>query len=331
MSSHSPTHSAAVRFSSFKFDQTFIDEHIDTIEAHIVHEKDLEATDLEWLRGPDVNSPRSVGLSPAYSQSGSLLALACALGTRVLVINFHSSEAYCDSSPSGTRQRNIERRNTLKEELLCHPYYTHYAFDLAQLALLLHLHVHIHLANAIDIQSALAVLSRDVIDSVKVVIDDVSLIWEENITNAFESPLYESNKELQKDLAPLVQRAWLCNYLGQYDLGNIKDMFYAAPKVDMRKFSREVSHLFRFIMYWFSPPFPKELNVLQKLAYDMLRLNNLKPQSMAHETTTTYWNPKTEKIVAHSPHYANRITANSPVILLITYSMDFVLTFFFLI
>ncbi|KAI0250236.1 P-loop containing nucleoside triphosphate hydrolase protein [Lactifluus subvellereus] len=298
MPSHSPTRSAAARSSSFRVDQTFIDEPIDPIDARIVHEKDLEATDLEWFLGPDVNSPRSVGISPAYSQSGGLPALACALGTRVLIINFHSSKVYRDGNPSGTRQRNIERRNRLEEELLCHPYYTLYAFDLAQVALSLRLHLRIHLANAIDIQSALPVPSRDVIDAVKIIVDDASPIWEDNIISTFESTLYESNKE--KDLTSLVQRAWLCGYLGQYDIGNIKDMFYKAPKVDMRKFSEE------------------ELDVLQKMAYDMLRLDNMKPQSVTHEITTR-WDPKSQRMVAQSQRYANRLTANSSVKVTLAY------------
>ena len=263
MPSHSPTRAAAARSSSFRVDQTFIDEPIDSIEARVVHEKDLEATDLEWLLGPDVNSPRSVGISPAYSQSGGLPALACALGTRVLIINFHSSKAYRETNPSGTQKRNIERRNRLEEELLCHPSYTHYAFDLAQVALSLRLHLHIHLANAIDLQSALPVASRDVIDSVKSIIDDASPIWEDNIASVFESTLYESNKE--KDLTSLVQRAWLCGYLGGYDLSNVQAMFYAAPKVDMRKFSEEVSCLVKFIMRWSSLcPFPRNLTFYRR-------------------------------------------------------------------
>ncbi|SRR6266702_748755 len=227
------------------FDQTFIDEPIESIEARVVHEKELEITDLQWLFGSASNSPRSVGISPAYSKSGSLPALACALGSRVLIINFHSSKPYDDSSTSGPRPRNIERRNRLEQELLCHPDCTFYAFDLAPLALSLRLHLHLHLSNAIDIQSALPVPTRSPVDSVQVIVSDASTIFEDNITSAFETTLYVSSKH--KDLTELVQRAWLCGYIGQYDLGNTKDLFYAAPKVDMRKFSADVSLTFNQI------------------------------------------------------------------------------------
>lgn len=272
---------------TLSFDQTFIDEPIETIEARVVHEKELETADLQWLFGSAANSPRSVGISPAYSKSGSLPALACALGNRILIINFHSSKPYDDGSTSGPRPRNVERRNWLEQELLCHPDCTLYAFDLAPLALSLRLHLHLHLSNAIDIQSALPVPTRSPVDSVQVIVSDASPIFSENITSAFETTLFVSNKH--KDLTALVQRAWLCGYLGQYDLGNTKDLFYAAPKIDMKKFSAE------------------ELNVLQKMSYDMQRLDNMKPISVTHEIQTGF-NRKTQQMVAKSQRYSNRLT-----------------------
>ncbi|KAH9037839.1 P-loop containing nucleoside triphosphate hydrolase protein [Lactarius pseudohatsudake] len=271
------------------FDQTFIDEPIDSIQARVVHEKELEITDFQWLFGSAANSPRSVGISPAYSKSGSLPALACALGNRVLIINFHSSKPH-DDGTSGPRPRNIDRRNQLEQELLSHPDNTFYAFDLAPLALSLRLHLHLHLSNAIDIQSALPVPTRSPVDSVQVIVSDASPIFADNITSAFETTLYVSSKH--KDLTELVQRAWLCGYLGQYDLGNTQDLFYAAPKVDMRKFSAEA------------------LNVLQKMSYDMQRLDIMKPTSVTHEIKTGF-NHKTQQMVAKSQRYSNRLTPNT--------------------
>jgi hypothetical protein len=224
---------------TYSVDQTFIDEPIESLEARIVRERELELTDLEWLFGSAANSPRSVGISPAYSKSGSLPALACALGNRVLVLNFLSPKPYEDSSMGGYRPRNTERRNQLEQELLCHPDCTLYAFDLAPLALSLRLHLHLHLSDAIDIQSALPVPTRSPVDSVRVVVSDASPIFADNITSAFETTLYVSNKH--KDITALVQRAWLCGYIGQYDLGTAQDLFYKAPRVDMKKFSADVS------------------------------------------------------------------------------------------
>ncbi|KAH9058403.1 P-loop containing nucleoside triphosphate hydrolase protein [Lactarius vividus] len=271
------------------FDQTFIDEPIESIQARVVHEKELEITDFQWLFGSAANSPRSVGISPAYSKSGSLPALACALGNRVLIINFHSSKPY-DDGTSGPRPRNVTRRNQLEQELLCHPDCTFYAFDLAPLALSLRLHLHLHISNAIDIQSALPVPTRSPVDSVQVIVSDASPIFADNITNAFEMTLYVSSKH--KDLTELVQRAWLCGYLGQYDLGNTQDLFYAAPKVDMRKFTADA------------------LNVLQKMSYDMQRLEIMKPTSVTHEIQTGF-NHKTQQMVAKSQRYSNRLTPNA--------------------
>ena len=219
--------------------QNFIDEYIENIETRVVHEKNLDPTDLEWLLGPDGNSPRSVGISPAYSQSGGLPALACALDTRVLVINFHKSIPYSDGTTgSGTVPRNVERRGLLEYELLCHPLCTLYAFDLANIALSLHLHLHLHLTDAIDIQSALGTPDRNVVFSVQTVIADACKVWSENIDRAFENMTYRSSKH--KDLTDLIHRAWLCSYIGRYDSESIRDMFYKTPKVDTEKFSQDV-------------------------------------------------------------------------------------------
>jgi len=228
--------------------QKLIDEDIESIQARVVHEKELEIDHYQWLLGPDgVNSPRSVGISPAYSQSGGLPALACANDTRVLIITFHSTKAYRDGTTggSGTRPRNMERRALLEDQLLCNPLHTLYAFDLGPLALSLHLHLHLHLTDAIDIQSATKAPDRSVVAAVQVVIADASPIFSDNITSTFDRMLYESSKH--KDLTDLVQRAWLCGYLGQYDFGTIKDMFANAPKVDTKKFTVDVRYLLHLI------------------------------------------------------------------------------------
>jgi hypothetical protein len=224
---------------SSSFHQTLIDLEgpIVTIKARLVREKELKMDDIRWLMGPgNENSPRSVGLSPAYSKSGGLRALACAHDTRILIIRFLGS-TICDD----TQQWKVICRNLLEEELLCNPLHTLYAFDLAPLALLLH-HLRIHVTNAIDIQSALGVPSRSIVDAVQVVIGDPSLISVDGIRSSFKRMLYQAKKD--KDLVDLVQRAWLCDFIGQYDFGVIKDMFSKAPKVDMKKFSDDVRPLF---------------------------------------------------------------------------------------
>ena len=304
MSRRSSNRPAASQHSSYN--QTFIDEPIDSVlETRIVHEKKLESTDLEWLFGSLTNSPRSVGISPAYSKSGSLPALACALGNRVLVINFYSSKARDDGRrTSGPRPRDIiERRNRLEQELFCHPDCTLYSFDLATFALSLHLHFNIHLANAIDIQSALPVRSRSPVDSVQAIVGDQ--IFADRITSSFETIFYGYDERENVDL--LVQMAWLCGYLGQYDLGSTRDLFLAAPKVDTRKFSADVSRksdlLWRFSQYRFY----KELRVLQKMSYDAQRLASQKPTSVIHEVQASY-NPGAQQLLAQSQNYQTRVT-----------------------
>jgi hypothetical protein len=48
------------------------------------------------------------------------------------------------------------------------------------------------------------------------------------------------------------------------------------------------------------------------MAYDTLRKDNMKPQSVTHEIKTR-WDPKKQTMVAVSQRYANRVTQNSTV------------------
>jgi hypothetical protein len=48
------------------------------------------------------------------------------------------------------------------------------------------------------------------------------------------------------------------------------------------------------------------------MAYDMLRQDNMKPQSVTHEIKSR-WDSKQDKMVAESQRYANRITPNAAV------------------
>jgi hypothetical protein len=230
------------------FDQNLIDEYTENIEARVVHEKDLKLIHLEWILGPDGNSTRSVGISPAYSQSDGLPALACALDTRVLVIEFHKPMSSGDGATGGsTVPPNIKRRGLLEYELLCHPLCTLYAFDLANIAGSLYRHHRHHLTDAIDIQSALRIPDRTVVLSVQTVIADACKIFSENIVRAFENMIYHFSKP--KDLIDLVQRAWLCSYIGRYNSEAIRGMFYKAPKVDTEKLSQDVSRFLHQIDY----------------------------------------------------------------------------------
>lgn len=221
------------------FIQRLVDEPIDSIEGRFVHEKDLQPDLLQWL-GLD-GSPRSVGISPAYSKSGGLSALACVVDTRVIIIEFYSTKPNLGGGPtgSGTQIRNAECRNLLKEQLLCHPLCTLYAFNLAPLALSLY-QFHLHLTDAIDIQSAVRIPDRSVMDSVQKVIGDASQIYSKNITRAFENMLYPTQPCKDMDLADLVQRAWLCWYIGQSNSKANRDMFDKAFKVDTATFSEDV-------------------------------------------------------------------------------------------
>jgi hypothetical protein len=245
MPPRSPNHSKATRpflVSPVLIEET-IDEIIGDIEGRFVNEKDLKTDHVQWLLGHDGDSesPCPVGISPAYSQSDNLRALACAHDTRVLIVNFNSTRPYPDGGAAGSGAQVLEK------ELLCHPHCTLYAFDLATLALSLHLHFHLRVNNAVDIQSALRITDRSVIDSLQAVIDDPSRVNSERVARAFENMRYQSSE--QKDLKDIVQRSWICGYIGRYDAEAIREAFDKAPKVDMMELSRDVRRLLHRIDY----------------------------------------------------------------------------------
>lgn len=51
---------------------------------------------------------------------------------------------------------------------------------------------------------------------------------------------------------------------------------------------------------------------MQKISYDILRLDNMKPMSVTHEIQTGF-NSKTQQMVANSQRYSNRLTASKSV------------------
>ena len=76
----------------------------------------------------------------------------------------------------------------------------------------------------------------------------------------------------------------------------------------MTKFCEDVRNLFfiGLVPQCLTTFLDQELDILQKMAYDMLRQDNMKPGSVTHETKTR-WEPKKQRMVASSQRYANRI------------------------
>ena len=89
-------------------------------------------------------------------------------------------------------------------------------------------------------------------------------------------------------------------------------MFDEAHKVDTTKFSQDVRRLLHQLDYTLLCRFDKELNVLQKLEHNMLRKDNLKPQTVTHNVKTR-WDSKKKISIVQSERFANRVTPNSTV------------------
>ena len=211
--------------------QNAVDEFHPIITVHSIHESDVNSEDIEFLlRVGAGNSPRSVGIAPAFSKSGGLLAIALSVDHLILIVHFYSPKP-----ENGSRSaRDLTGRGLIESDILCSDELHIYAFDLGPIALLLHRNHQLHLTNGVDIQSAFPILSQSPLEAVKFAVGDLVPVNSENISIFFEEMIWDP-----KQLTDLAQRAWLASYVARLD--SVQDFFYKAPKIDTKKFNEQVS------------------------------------------------------------------------------------------
>lgn len=213
--------------------QNFVDEDIDPIMTLPIHESIL----TEELLQPFLKeTPRPIGISAAYSESGSrLLMLAIANQTKVLLVEFYSSKPSNAKLDAPVKNRDYTGRNLLQDKLLCRPMGDILAFDLHEIVLALYQDHNMRLANGIDIQSACPVRDRQPITAIKSAAGDTVTIWEDNIRDAFENMTYDS-----KRMSEVALRAWVSQYLPR--LAGMEEVFANAKRIDTHKLAEVVSH-----------------------------------------------------------------------------------------
>lgn len=258
--------------------QNAVDEFHPIITVHSIHESDVNSEDIEFLlRVGAGNSPRSVGIAPAFSKSGGLLAIALSVDHLILIVHFYSPKP-----ENGSRSaRDLTGRGLIESDILCSDELHIYAFDLGPIALLLHWNHQLHLTNGVDIQSAFPILSQSPLEAVKFAVGDLVPVNSENISIFFEEMIWDP-----KQLTDLAQRAWLASYVARLD--SVQDFFYKAPKIDTKKFNEQ------------------QLAFMSKVASDSQQLNSKAATFVTHDSTAE-WDRKKKKLQVTSERFQSRV------------------------
>jgi hypothetical protein len=220
--------------------QTLIDGEYSVVKIPTItiHESVLKPEDLSVF-----DHPRPIGISPGYSASGTLLALAIADDANCRIVEFYSAkpkrEFYGRGDEKPPPHRNLQGRALLQTSILCRPLGDLFAFDLGPLSMSLYCDVGTRITNGVDIQSAFSAVNRRPLATIEAAVGDTVPIMAENITTVFRNPIYD--QEDRNRATDLAMRAWVSQFIAGLD--NAADTFAKVPKIDTKKLSPEVSHL----------------------------------------------------------------------------------------
>jgi regulator of nonsense transcripts 1 len=218
--------------------QNFLDEDIEPISVLTVHEMNLTEEHLQ----PFIDdSPRPIGIAPAFSESGSrLVVLAIANQSNVLLVEFYSSRPIRDGrggKSASPKARDYMGRTLLEDKIFCRPFGDIFAFDFEPIALSLYNdHGGLRLVNGVDIQSACFPKNRQPLASIKLAVGDTVTIYEDNVCDSFENMVYDP-----KRTTAIALRAWIAQYLPRLD--TMEETFANAKRIDTAKLPNVVSLL----------------------------------------------------------------------------------------
>ncbi|KAJ7274286.1 AAA domain-containing protein [Mycena haematopus] len=257
--------------------ESFMQNLLDGVESKLElltkHENELTAKLLEVFAGP-------IGIAPGYSKSGGLVALAIADDMYCLIVQFYSNSGNSTTGNSTrgrgyggkreerpAKERDMSGRRLLEQLILCRDAGDLLAFDFGPLSMSLYCGVDLRITNGIDIQSAFSAVDRKPLSAIKDAVGDTIRVFEENVTNSFQNPIYDPARD-RHCVSDLAMRAWISQYL--FTIGNGAETFMKVPKINTKALE------------------PQTLNILAKMTQDSLRLTNIKPQETKHTFTTTH-------------------------------------------
>ncbi|KAF5382186.1 hypothetical protein D9615_004444 [Tricholomella constricta] len=214
----------------------------------------------------DFDHARPVGISPGYSSTGKLVALAITDDKNCTIIEFSNV------SPRPMRDRGGRSNNKsplprnldeLQRKILCRPAGELFAFDMGPLSMSLYNDSKLRIKNAVDIQSGLSAMDRKPLTAIKEILGTAASIKEQNVVTVFRYPVYDPDD--RKGATDLAMRAWISQLLAEY--GNGAETLARVKRINTEVVSEQ------------------KLDMIAKIANDTLRQTQLKPIKTQHKAT----------------------------------------------
>lgn len=231
----------------FKLSQNIIDgqepEISRPIPTQTIQEANLVKSDLFQI----FDHALPLGLSPGFSETGQLVALAIADAKECRIIEF--ALPLVDKKTKAKKPLPpdiLANRETLQETILCRSAGDLLAFDMGPLVMAIHKYLHLSVMNAIDIQSSFSVIDRKPISAIEEALGDSVKINRKNVRSVFLYPVYSEDDANR--LSDLAMRAWISQFLATFKDGMM--LFENAKRIDTKKLKDPVSHSF---LSWIPP------------------------------------------------------------------------------
>ncbi len=216
------------------------------IRQLVVYEADITELLLKvFSTNRDSGAERAdpLGLSVGYTEEGKLAALAIADEARCCIIEFNSR------SPPPTRQEKME---LLQKHVLCRTIGEIYAFDVAQIAMVLWSELGVKVARAVDIQSSFSdsdsSAERTPLFAIQACFgaSDNCKLNEKNIDRAFNDLTYNRD-EINRMRVDILERAWISRLLPSHENGI--STFSTAKHIDTNGLDGQVSSVISSLPY----------------------------------------------------------------------------------
>ncbi|SJL09703.1 uncharacterized protein ARMOST_13084 [Armillaria ostoyae] len=233
-----------------------------------------------------------LGISVGYTKEGKLAALAIADEARCCIIEFNWR------SPPPTRQ---EKMDLLQKHVLCRSIGEIYAFDAAQIAMVLWSELGVKVTRAVDIQSALPDSGRKPLSAIQACFGDSDNVRlnEKNIDLAFNDLTY-NREEINRMRVDILERAWVSRVLPSHENGI--STFSTAKHIDTSGLDEQ---------------FLNTLETLARVSEDSRRVGYLKPTATNHQFSdagSSLLNLDGKSIDARSSAYKDKFRGSQDVI-----------------
>ncbi|KAK0485270.1 hypothetical protein IW261DRAFT_1461619 [Armillaria novae-zelandiae] len=259
-----------------------------------INEKMLDIFSTDRRSGTERADP--LGISVGYNDEGMLASLAVADETRCCIIEFNSR------SPPPSRPQKME---FLQKHVLCRSIGEIYAFDAAQIAMVLWKELDIKVARMVDIQSAFSDIDfpsdRNPLRAIQACLgeSDKVKLNEKHINLAFNNLTYNRG-EIQRMRVDILERAWISRLLPSHENGI--STFSAVKPIDTSRLDEQ---------------FLNTLNTLARVSEDSRRVGYLKPVTTNHQFSDAQrssLDPDGRAIDARSSAYKDKFRGYQDVI-----------------